>query len=78
MKGTRSIVCSFLILALTFGILVAACGPQNSILEACKAQENEADCLSIGNNILMLSDESAAYECAWVNKECVSKLKQSK
>ena len=57
-------------------LFISSCGDSNdtvTVLEACKVQPNEDDCLVIGQNILALSPGFENYECAWVDGECISR-----
>jgi hypothetical protein len=75
-KMRRTTYLGLVAVTIVFSIFGPACGPKNTILEACSAQDNKSDCLTIGNNILGLSEESADYECAWINNACMSQVKQ--
>lgn len=57
------------------GICAIGCATQvDPVLAVCKIQEDESSCLTMGNDILMLSEEYSQYECVWNGQTCISKL----
>ena len=67
---------SFLLSALAC-VFLSSCGGADetiTVLEACKVQQTQDDCLIIGQNILALSPGFENYECAWVDGQCISRV----